>query len=731
MTTDNKRMHRLSNPSTDLASLSGLRSQLTARIGLLVAGAAGVAAWLALIQDPFLPEVLAALLLLLLAGIGASYLADHHLALVRHLLTWGLTLAYLLVLWHYPQEWLPYLSLLLVLIGAMLAPGSEFVIGSTTALLLFWLSYSGVRIYPLPPLLGMLTMAVVVAWLLVRSLYTALQWVWDAQRRAERLLQEVRQHRAELSQTLQSYQLANNRLRRMERELYFAHQQAEKARRHKEQFAANVSHELRTPLNLIHGFSEMMHRSPEVYGLTAWPPTLRRDVYQIYRSSRHLLSMIDDILALSRFEHAEFALVREATDVGELLHTTAEIAGDLFRTSPVSLRLEVAPDLPLLEVDQTRIRQVMLNLLNNALRFTESGAVIVGAEERDDELVIWVSDSGPGIPADKLEQIFEEFYQLDLSLSHAHGGAGLGLAICRRFVEAHDGRVWAESTEGDGSTFFVALPIPEQRLPLSRLHAGRESSPAFDAMRPVVLVADADPAVVSLIARHVEGYEVRQVADISDLAEAVDEYCPQAVIYNRPDPGASTLLLPSFSVPVIECSLPRLAWDRQWDAVKGVLAKPLTAQQLLDALVKLDLARERPYHVLVIDDDRGFCQLITRILEASGEEYQVSRAYDGAEGLEQMRAHPPDLILLDLVMPVMDGFTLLEEMQQDSELAHLPVLLLTATNYAPDVDQNWGDRIVIHRGSGLRAGEVLRWLPALVQVLGPYSLDDTQLLQRA
>src|SRR5690606_25852104 len=146
--------------------------------------------------------------------------------------------------------------------------------------------------------------------------------------------------------------------------------------------------------------------------------------------------------------------------------------------------------LPLLDVDRTRIRQVLLNLLNNALRFTEEGGVCLGAEQQGDEVMIWVCDTGPGIPAGKLSHIFEEFYQVDLSLRSSNGGAGLGLAISRRFVEAHDGRIWAESEVGVGTTFYVALPLPEQRLPLSRLHSSREMTSTSGGLQPALLVVD-------------------------------------------------------------------------------------------------------------------------------------------------------------------------------------------------------------------------------------------------
>src|SRR5262249_19228822 len=184
------------------------------------------------------------------------------------------------------------------------------------------------------------------SWLSAYTLFTAIHWYRAMQVRGQKLLEETRDHRAELSQTLKSLEVAYETQKHIQLELIWARKQAENSRRLKEQFAANISHELRTPLNLILGFSDMMYRSPEVYGDMAWPPLLRRDVHEIYRSSQHLLALIDDILDLSRFEMTGFNLALEAVPLEPLLQETIEIARSLVRGRPVSLKLEVSPNLP-------------------------------------------------------------------------------------------------------------------------------------------------------------------------------------------------------------------------------------------------------------------------------------------------------------------------------------------------------------------------------------------------
>ncbi len=699
-----------------LTNLEDLRRQLTARLALLVVGASSLALWLSLPREPFPLMVFGLLAALLGLGLGVWALVGTHPTLARHLLVWGLIAGLLAAMWLFWDPWLPFLGLLLAFVSAMLAPGGELAIAGMTVGMTAWLVRSGLRTYPLAGLFAALALGVALAWLATRTLYTALQWAWNMQQRADQLLEAVRDRQAELSRALKSVELANIIQRRMQQELVVARREAEEARRMKEQFAANISHELRTPLNLILGFSELMYLSPEVYGDLRWPSTLRRDVYQIYRSSRHLLEMIDDILDLSRFEIVGFTLSKELTALEPLLRGTVEIAQDLFRGRPIRLEVEIEPDLPLLEMDRTRIRQVLLNLLSNAQRFTEAGTVRLEAKRAGDEVMISVSDTGPGIPADQLPHVFDEFYQVDRSLRRAHGGAGLGLAICKRFVQAHDGRIWAESEVGRGSTFYFSLPIPDHYLPVSHLHVEHPVEVSWPEARSRILVVDPDPAVAALVRRHVEEYDVVQVDQADQLAEKVMIHHPRAVICNVP-PGSlcgpdRALSLP---VPIIECSLPSREWVASDLAVTACLTKPVTAQQLLAEIEKLGDVHK----ILVVDDDRGFCQLVERMLEASGRGFEVQRAYDGTDGLLMMRAGQPDLVLLDLIMPGTDGFQVLEEMRRDPALLGIPVVLLTVTGYAEDALMQRGSQVVVHRPDGLRLAEVLRCLRALIGVLEP------------
>lgn len=700
-------------------TLEELRSALVRRLALSLLLASGLLTWFTLIQWPF-PVFLFGLGIALLGmALSTKALLDTRPVLARHLLAWGSVAALLVAMWHYVNPWLPFLALLLVFVNTMLMLGGGMITAGLVGGLVTWLSSMGFRSYPYPELLALLALATAVAWLSVHTLYTAVEWARTTQQRADRLLEESRKRQIELSRTLKSLELMNNLQRRTQYELAIARQQADEARQMKERFAANISHELRTPLNLILGFSEIMHLTPQVYGEMNWPPALRRDVYQIYRSSCYLMEMINDILDLSRFEMTGFTLNKEPTPLAPFLCDTMEIVQDLFRSHPARLETEIDPGLPTLDIDRTRIRQVLINLFNNARRFTKAGVVRLEARVADGEVAISVSDTGIGIPADKLPHLFEEFYQVDYSLRRERDGAGLGLAISKHFVEAHGGRIWAESQPGEGSTFTFTLPIVSRFPAMLKPDNGPWAKPAKPETSPVLLAVEPDPMVAELLSRHLTDYKVIPVQSMDQLADAIATHRPHAVIHNVPPTECSHSPPCPGHVPIIECSLPSRAWAARELSVAGCLTKPITSQQLLQELSRLHDVRD----ILIIDDDRGFVQLVERVLQASNGGYNLRRAYDGREGLQAMVEHPPDAVLLDLMMPGEDGFRVLEEMRCVPELASIPVVVLTATSYTEDILSKKENKIVIHRPGGLRLAEVLRCLEAALPVLET-SYDD-------
>ncbi|MBK8906268.1 MAG: response regulator [Anaerolineaceae bacterium] len=695
-------------------NLDDLRGRLAQRLAFL---ALTVAQFFILFYESAEPFPLPAIgfwLLLTAVSLGALALSNQRPRVARHLLVWGLTAVLIFAMAFLPTPWLPFVGILLIFCQAMLVQGSEFVTGTAMAGTAVYLGV--VQNYPFP-LAGILTnlfLAVIIAWLTIRALYTALDWLSKTQRRAEQLLDVTRSQQAELRSAVKSLQTTNELRLQAERELLIANKQARESQRMKEQFAANISHEFRTPLSIILGFSEVMYLSPEVYGSMAWPPKLYRDVSQIYRNSRHLMSMIDDILDLSHFEMTGFTLNKEPAELEPLLQESLSMVADLFRNDAVTLTAEIEPDLPLLELDRTRMRQVFLNLLNNACRFTEAGTVCLRAFRQDGEVCIQVTDTGPGIPQEQLARIFTEFYQVDYSLSRKHGGAGLGLAICHRFVQAHDGRIWVDSTLGEGSTFTIALPV-EELSPGGLLYRTRALEATPGGKLPPVLMIDSDPTVISLVQRHLTEYEIVPLTDGAHLAEQVAERHPAAVVWNVTPGAVVPAPLLDLPVPVISCSLPSRAWMADAFGALACLNKPINFEQLNRIIDGLGSVQ----NLLVVDDNSGICQLVERGLSARPSPLTVRVAYDGESGLSAMRQQPPDLLLLDLIMPGLNGREVFDIMRQDEVLAQIPVVLLTATDFISEQFAGQTSQLTVQRSAMLQPVELLQCIQPIVKALQP------------
>ncbi len=709
-------LHRfsLAQDETVRLNMDDLRGRLVRRLALLAIGVAQMFILFYEASTLFPTSAIGFWLLLTGLGLGSLWLSDRAPGLSRHLLVWGLTAVLLYAMFYLPAPWLPFVGVLLIFCQAILVQGSEFITGAVLAGTAVYLATVRNYPYPLAGILTNLFLAVIIAWLTIRALYTALDWLSKTQRRAEQLLDVTRSQQAELRSTVKSLQITNELRLQAERELLIANKQARESQRMKEQFAANISHEFRTPLSIISGFSEVMYLSPEVYGGMAWPPKLYRDVSQIYRNSRHLMSMIDDILDLSHFEMTGFTLNKQPTELEPLLQESLGMVADLFRNDAVTLKAEIEPELPLLEVDRTRMRQVFLNLLNNACRFTEEGTVCLRAFRQDGEVRIQVVDTGPGIPQEQLARIFTEFYQVDYSLSRKHGGAGLGLAICHRFVQAHDGRIWVDSVLGEGSTFTIALAV-EAPVPGGHLYRTRDLNARPSSKLAPVLVVDPDPSVTSLVQRHLTDYEVIPLADSTNLDAQVTAHHPVAVVWNvtpGETPPAPALSLP---VPIITCSLPSRTWMADAFGALACLNKPINFEQLNQTIDSIGGVK----NLLVVDDNSGICQLVERGLSARSDELMVRVAYDGESGLSAMRQQPPDLLLLDLIMPGLNGRQVFDIMQQDEALAEIPVILLTATDFISEQFMGQNSQLTVHRSQMLQPLELLHCIQPILKVLQP------------
>ncbi len=609
-------------------------------------------------------------------------------------------------------------------LAAFLAGAAGGIVAAAIASLL--VAQSGV---PAPaPLLMTIWGVVGVVRLLLLPTRRAIEWSWSSYQQARRLLDEAREQSLELQQTKEDLIQANLQLTRLSEQLRILHQMAEDARRAKEEFVANVSHELRTPLNMIIGFSEVILQSPHIYGAPL-PPALQADISVIQRNSQHLASLVNDVLDLSQVDAGRMALSKEWVPLAQVVEEAIVAVEPLFRSKGLTLEAQLPPDLPPLYCDRTRVRQVVLNLLSNAGRFTERGGARVGARQEGRALIVSVADTGPGISAEDQRRIFAPFQQLDGSLRRRHGGSGLGLSISKAFVELHGGRMWVESAPGQGTVFNFSLPITEP-VALDGDDVARWFSPYHTyegrtrpsrapkpQLRPRLILLDADDTLARLLARYQEGIDLVVCRDAEQAVAEARVAPARALLVNEATQGRASAWeqwladVPS-SVPILRCNVPGEATAAERLGVASYLVKPIGRERLLEALAA---ATGDGATVLVVDDEPEVVQLIGRMLLACGRGYRVLRALDGQRALDLLRERRPDVVLLDLMMPGKDGFAVLQEKNEDAALRSIPVIAISARD--PAGESTISNALTVTRSSGLSSRDLLACIDAVSEAL--------------
>ncbi len=471
----------------------------------------------------------------------------------------------------------------------------------------------------------------------------------------------------------------------------------------KSQFLANMSHELRTPLNSIIGFSRVILK-----GIDGPVSDLQeQDLTAIYNSGQHLLRLINDILDLSKIEAGKMELAFDEVNLEETILSVMPTMTGLIKDKPVKLEKNISPHLPIVRADSMRLRQVLINLLSNASKFTEVGTITVGAKvmpgpQGQPEVVISVTDTGAGIADEDRGKLFQPFSQVDASPTRKTGGTGLGLSISRHLVELHGGRMDMESIVGKGSTFFFTLPIPKDLEP---------TAPKTDATAPekkIILAIDDDPQVIGLYERYLQpqGFQVVALTDPTQARERVRQLKPYAVTLDVMMPGRDgwTVLKDlktdpeARDVPVIICSILEEE-DRGFNlGAADYLVKPILEDDLLNALNRLNVdgaIRE----VLVIDDNPVDLRLIGKILNDHGH-FKPILAEGGKEGWQALSAQPPHAVIVDLFMPGMDGFTILEKMRTSPILRDIPAIVVSGADLKPEQKKQLDDfgQQLIHKG---------------------------------
>jgi len=699
-------------PQGLVADLAELQSGFLSRVAALALGIGFLSAMLA---RPTSGDVAFWLdMALLVVGIVAMVTAPKHRAVAATLLVIGPLAIWALSLALLGSSQVAFVGLALVLGNFVVGPVSGLcALGGVTAVLLVW-APSSVRWFAL----GLVWLEAILAWLSLRGFATALTWSQHSQQRSAELLAQLREQRGQLNRTLKALQDTSEHLASVNQELSLARQEAEEARTLKEQFVANVSHELRTPLNLISGFAEIMYLDPDAYEGVRWSPELVGDLGELYRAAKHLQSLVNDILDLSRLDVARLPMFREMLAVGPVVRDAVHTVAPLIRQRGLTLACDLDGEMPLVFADRTRIRQVVINLLNNAVRFTEKGGIRVWMDASDESVVVHIEDTGVGIPEDQLSKLFTRFQQAEAGL-RTGAGAGLGLALSREFVELHGGSIWAESTPGQGSVFSFALPLPGAQ-PISstlRQTARRTASPD---KRPVVLV-EQDQGVADMLSRHIEDRQFVRASRMDEVPELVKRWRPQCVVANLPPerPPEDWIaclddISEQHSVPVIRCSIPSQSWLMLGTTFAGTLGKPVSRE-----MVAQTIAGDNYGMVLIVDDDPGFVSLVSRLLRILGFEGNVLTAYTGEEAIRIGSEEKPDLVLLDLMLPDISGFEVASRLATACADAPPTVIAVTATAYPEESLRRHGSHFTITRSGGISAGRAIELLRCAIATLSP------------
>ncbi len=481
----------------------------------------------------------------------------------------------------------------------------------------------------------------------------------------------------------------------------------QEANRHKSVFLANMSHELRTPLNAIIGFSELMTDAREGQFDDA---TRKRFLSQILTSGKHLLGLINDILDLSKVEAGQMELRLSMVSVAEAVDQVTKTVEPLVGKKNIALRVNVDGAGDVL-ADGGKLKQMLLNLVSNAIKFTpEEGTVTIAAVRVKETVEISVADTGIGIADADMKEIFHEFHQVDPGPGRKHEGTGLGLALTRRFAALHGGDVRVTSQVNKGSVFTLVMPIHATVRPPSE-HAVARSMNGHGA-GPLVLVVEDDPAAAELLTRQLgnAGYRTEVAKSGAEALALARELKPAAItldiimpeldgweVITRLKSDAATSHIPVVVVSVVD--------NPELGIALGAIdyfVKPVNASALVERLDRFDAPRapgNRKVRVLVVDDEPANRTLLTEALEPAG--FTVMTASGGRDAIKIAKRSKPDLVLLDLLMPDVNGFDVVEALRADDKTRDTPIMVLTAANLTEVDKRQLNGRVsqILSRGS--------------------------------
>lgn len=490
------------------------------------------------------------------------------------------------------------------------------------------------------------------------------------------------------------------------------------ANQHKSIFLANMSHELRTPLNSILGFSELLRDDTTGRFDVS---TRHRFLDQIHTSGQHLLDLINDVLDLSKVEAGQMEFHPEQVDLAESVRLVLSTVEPLAKTKDISIASDLGPDIHLV-ADPIKLKQMLLNLVSNAIKFTANGGrVSIQTRQVESWIEVAVADTGIGIAGTDLERLFVEFQQLDSGHGRQQEGTGLGLALTKRFAELHGGEVTVQSAPGQGSTFTLRLPLEATRAIEIPVKEVQPIGPV-DSDRPLILVVEDNLEAAEILARHLEagGFQMRVARTGPEALAMARDLLPVAITLD--------ILLPEIdgwqvltqlkadeltrNIPVVVVSVvDNPALGRALGALDYFI-KPVDRSALISRLGRYAFTErvlEGEIRVLVIDDEKANLDLLEALLAPEG--FTVLRASGGKEGIDVARAQQPHLVLLDLMMPRVTGFDVVEALRGDEVTRSIPIMVLTSKELTKaDKKALSGHVAAIFQRNSLAGPELVAWL---------------------
>ena len=532
--------------------------------------------------------------------------------------------------------------------------------------------------------------------------------------------EELQSANEELQQHYEELELSQEELLTSNEELSQANDRVIEADRLKSEFLANMSHELRTPLNSVIALSGILLARMDG-DLTE---EQEKQVKIIKKSGKNLLELINDILDLSKIESGKMEISLEEFYIEDVVNDDRAMVTPLASEKEINISFIKNEEIPVIRSDRNKVKQILLNLLSNAVKFTPAGgSITIDATGRDGRVELRVTDTGIGIAKENLDKIFEEFRQIDGSSTREYGGTGLGLAITRRFVKLLGGEIRVESEIGKGSTFIINIPVTLDGVEPLTVLASR-----IDPGRKTILAVDDDPSVIYVLKKYLEG-EGYQVVPAHNGAEAIRlarEVKPFAITLDIMIPGRDGWEVinelkgdpATEHIPIVVISIldnKSLGFSL---GVTEYLTKPVERNTVLNALGRLMSPRcigmDCTPNVLLVDDDPIHIMAMKAVLADSG--YKVTVAPGGKEAIEVLKEATPCAVILDIMMPEVDGFMVLEELKKRKETRDIPVIILTAKDITDDDKKRLNGSIQDIIGKGNFAHEeVLRDLKNIME----------------